>query len=251
MKKYLFMTLTFYTILSLASDFSEFQNFDNVINIGIGTQKDESTNVNGLSSNTATFTTYTLQGQRILNMGIYIDVLANLTDTSNKSPSAINYYGINGKLGYSFQVANDHLLIIPYLYSGLNNNGLFSYNLGQGTVNTNSNASNLYYFTVGFGERFEYRINKYILLYADQNFLYNIDQSPALSGTTQPQNYNSFISSVGAKFNLVDLFQLGVMGFYTNYQSQSSNVPISGSSALAISQPQSSAGGMVTIGLTY
>ena len=251
MQKYLF-TFLFVSFSALATDYSGFQNFDDVISLGFGMQRDASTGVDGLSNNSSNFNTYSIQAQRLLNNGIYIDTSASISSSPNAdiNSAIISYYGLNSKLGYAFQVANDNLLLTPYLYAGINNNGLMSYNNQVGAVKTNSSFSGLFFYSLGFGERIEYKINDSILVYVDQNFLYNLDQSQTIPGT-EPQNFNSFITSYGAKFNFVKYLQVGIMGFYTNYQAQASNVPIGGSTSLVISQPQSSCGTMLTLGLTY
>lgn len=100
------------------------------------------------------------------------------------------------------------------------------------------------FLTGGAGVRLEFRINNAILLYADQDAVYNADQGTygALGGA---QNNYQETSTLGAKFNIVDNFQLGVKGFYNNYQYQTSGVS---NNAL---QAENGYGGLVTLGMTY
>ncbi len=233
-----------------AADYSQFQAFDNQVSIGYGMQSSTSTAVGGGNNVTSNNNNVYLNGERLLNNGVWVNVVANMAFGSGETTnSAIqNNYGLNGKVGYAFPIANQHLLLTPYALAGLNNNGLVQYNMASGqTASSSANTSNQYFYTGGVGGRIEYRINNAILVYGDQAVAYNWDQSAPTAGI-QPQNNVLFTSTAGAKFNIVKDFQLGVAGFYQNYQPQASG---QGTGGIQISQPQDGLGGLVTVGLTY
>ncbi len=253
MNKYIFSILAMSSLSTFAADLSDFQAFDNEINVGFGLQQDQSTQPDRSGSSTiGNNQVYSLEGERILNNGIYIDVLANMaftsTPTNNQVNPVISNYGVNGKVGYVFEVANTHLLLTPYGLLGLNNNGLQRLNTATQAVTYNPSLNVGYFYTYGLGGRIEYRINDTILVYADQNYMMSLDQTQYGSSSNAMQNYNSAMSTLGAKFNLVDLFQLGVRAMYTTYMPQTSN---SGGTGITLAQPESSMSAMVTLGLTF
>lgn len=240
------------SVFAAAADYSQFQAFDNQVSVGYGMQSSTSTAVGGGNNVTSNNNNVYLNGERLLNNGVWVNVVANMAFGSGETQnSAIqNNYGVNGKVGYAFPIANQHLLLTPYALAGLNNNGLVQYNLASPSgqpVTSSANTSNQYFYTGGLGGRIEYRINNAILVYGDQSVAYNWDQSGPQNGI-EPQNNILFTSTAGAKFNIVKDFQLGVAGFYQNYQPQASG---SGLNGIQVSQPQDGLGGLVTVGLTY
>ncbi|MCX8513950.1 MAG: hypothetical protein RL017_932 [Pseudomonadota bacterium] len=255
MRTLLLSLLVVSSSVSFAADYSQFQAFDNQISIGYGMKEDQVTNFNGGTNNISDSSMVNLEGERLLNNGIWIDLNANMTFNQGEANIAnnpvINKYGFNGKVGYAFQVVDSHLLLTPYAIAGINNNGVAainSYNDGEQILSKSSNVvANQYYASGGAGGRIEYRINDSILVYADQDLVYNWDQVGYINGV-QPQNLYSYTSTIGAKFNLVKDFQLGVKGFYTNYQPDASTSDGAGN---ALSQAQSSMGALVSVGLTY
>ncbi len=150
-------------------------------------------------------------------------------------------YGLLGKFGYGFSVANQHFQVIPYAALGLNNIS----NSIQYTPSTATNSNDFAYLG-GIGARLEYRINRTIMIFGDQLFAYNWDQSGPQDGV-QPQNIIQLTSVLGAKFNLAEHFQLGVQVTGSNFQPQASNYTSTG----FMLQPQWSVGGLVSLGLTY
>jgi len=253
-----------------AVDYSQFQAFDNQVSIGYGMQNNTATGIGGGSNVTSSNNSVYLNAERLLNSGIWIDLSGNMAfgsgqNNSNGNISQSNYvngnasavpsnYGFNGKVGYAFPMANQHLMLTPYVTGGLNNNGMVVYNAfgnpNNGTpqqTGSSFNTSNQFYYTGGVGARLEYRINNGILVYGDQSAAYNWDQSGPQAGIS-PQDMTTYTSTVGAKFNIVKDFQLGVAGFYENYQPQTSSGNPTGT---AVSQAQSSIGGLVTVGMTY
>jgi len=230
-----------------------FQEFDNQASIGFGMNQAVSSFGTGRRApgNIITQTNVlNLEAERLLNNGIWIDVNANMAFGAGPAGSSPymnpSDYGLNGKVGYAFTMAgNQHLQITPYGLAGLNNNA----SNGLLSVDSNPQIANAFYYTLGAGGRVEYRINRAILLYADQLVAYNWDQSGPSFGI-MPQNNMLYTSTIGAKFNIVKNFQLGVKGYYNNYQPQASNgVPaIAGGT---FSQPQNAFGGLVSVGLTY
>ncbi|MCX8513949.1 MAG: hypothetical protein ORN24_00090 [Burkholderiales bacterium] len=243
--KLLLLTLAISSSVSFAEDYSQFQAFDNQISIGYGMKEDQVTNNNNTVNNLSDSSMVNFEGERLLNNGIWIDLNANMTFNQGEANIAnnpvISNYGFNGKVGYAFQVVNTHLLVTPYFIGGVNNNGL---NIPTNNVPVNLTA-NEFFATAGGGGRIEYRINNSILVYADQNAAYNKNRT-SNNEIGSDDDFYSYTSTIGAKFNLVKDFQLGVKAFYTNYQPDA-GVKQTGNYL----QAQSSSGALVSLGLTY
>ena len=276
MRKILVSLLSVSSASAFAVNNGAFQQFDNEYNVGYGAS--QMTLQNGAGNQTLQQNQFiTLEVERLFDMGIWMDVNANLvlsqnslgnqaTGTGNGQSGIAgqpgmpasqdpNFGGVNAKVGYAFPVLSQHLQVTPYALVGRNTNLAMSSIVANGYNNVTSD----YYYTGGVGGRLEYRINQYILVYGDQLISYNWDQSAPTAGI-QPQNVMNYVSTVGAKFNVVKNLQLGVNGFYNNYQQMSaapSPTPsINGGSTsngqlTTIYQPQASMGGLVTVGLTY
>jgi hypothetical protein len=248
--KLLLTVLAISTTLSFAEDYSQFQAFDDQISIGYGMKSDQ-TDINGKnnSDKTSNSNMVNLEGERLLNNGIWIDLNANMTfdqgEANVYNNPVISNYGFNGKVGYAFQVVNSHLLLTPYAIVGLNN-----YGLSASSIDTPPGLiANQFFASGGAGGRIEYRINNSILVYADQNAVYNRNRTSYSQISNQVEFY-SYTSTIGAKFNLVKDFQLGVRGFYTNYQS---NAIFSNSTTQTENylQAKSSTGALISVGLTF
>lgn len=263
MKKLLVSLLAVSGSSAFAWDYSQFQAFDNQVSIGYGMQTQSTTALGGGNNNVSSSNIIQLEGERLLNNGIWINLDAQMvfgqgtTTTGNGAGSfpqtqqpVQNNYGFNGKVGYAFPLAGEHLLVTPYATAGLNNNGIVG-DYGNGATTRNpstTTTANQFYYTGGIGARIEYRINHVVELYADQSAAYNWDQTGYVGGI-QPQNMYAYTSTLGAKFNVVKDFQIGVKGFYQNYQMDSSSGNPTGAGAYP--QPQTGVGGLVTVGLTY
>lgn len=264
MKKLLVSLLAFSGSSAFASDYSQFQDFDNQISIGYGMQSQNTTAYGGGSNNYSTSNLVQLEGERLLNNGVWVNLDAQMVFGQGSTTAGTGYdgafpqqqqpvqsnYGFNGKVGYAFPLAGQYLLLTPYGAAGLNNNAIAGQQNGAniGDKGALGTTANQLYYTAGAGARLEYRINKAIEVYADQLVAYNWDQTSYASGI-QPQNLYAFTSTIGAKFNLVKDFQLGVRGFYQNDQMDASSGNPAGTGAYP--QPQTSIGGLVTLGLTY
>lgn len=249
-----------------------FQEFQNEYNIGYGYS--QGSLING-AHNTASYNTQSinLELEHLFAMGIWFDVNFNmLTNNSQPNLGQLNggngsYNGnpayqngaafnqnpfvftFNGKVGYAFNLNKDTLQLTPYLMLGRNANWATSTVLANGGENLTQD----YFYTGGLGARLSYRINNYILLYADQLALYNWDNSGAVKTIQTSANYYGksyaatnfgFTSMIGAKFNVYNNLQLGTNLFWNNFQPQSN---ISG----LIYTPTNTFGGEVSIGLTY
>ena len=275
MRKMLITLLTISSVPVFAVNNGAFQEFDNEYNMGSGI-----TNVtlyNGGNQQSLLQSQFiNLNVERLFDLGIWFDVNANLVlsqyslgsqaQGTGMSTSGVPGYpgmpasqdpnlgGVNTKLGYAFPVIPEHLQVTPYGLVGRNTN------LAMSTIVSNgfNNVTSDYYYTGGLGARVEYRIDKNVLVYADQLAAYNWDQSGPTGGIP-PQNNMALTSSIGAKFNPYKSLQFGVQGFYTNFQAQaaapnatpSNNGGPSSTGLYTIYQPQSSLGGQVSIGLTY
>jgi len=245
---------------------SAFQEFDNQYNAGYSLTQYTLSNGAGnqmLQQNQA----MNLEVERLFDAGVWLNVNANLVTATNSLGNQANgtgmgnnqmpltqvpnLGGVNAKVGYAFPLITNHLQLTPYALAGRNTNATMSTVIANGY----SNISNDYFYTGGIGARLEYRINKYIYLYADQAVAYNWDQS-APQGGLMPQNMMAYTSTLGAKFNVVKNLQLGVNGFYNNFQYMAaapyqSGTIMGGNNNVSAYQPQYNIGGMVTVGLTY
>ena len=264
MRKLLVSLLALSGSSAFAWDYTQFQAFDNQVSVGYGLQEQSTTAYGGGNNNISSSNLVQLEGERLLNNGIWINIDAQMVFGQGPTSVGQGYdsafpqvqqpvqsnYGVNGKVGYAFPFANEHLLVTPYGTAGLNNNGVAGQQTAAtvaGDQNSITTTANQLYYTAGGGARIEYRINKAIELYADQSVTYNWDQSTYSTGI-EAQDLYAFTSTLGAKFNVVKDFQIGVKGFYVNDQMiGSSGDPGYG----AAPQPQNSIGGLVTLGLTY
>ncbi len=276
MRKMLITLLTISTGSVFAVNNGAFQEFDNQYNAGLGVNN--ITLYNGGNQQSLLQSQYMSLGvERLFDLGLWFDINANLVLSQNNlgtqaqgtgmAPSDVDNYpgmpasqdedlgGVNAKIGYAFPILPERLQVTPYGLVGRNTN------LSMSTIVSNNfnNVTNNFYYTGGVGARIEYRINKNILVYGDQLAAYNWDQSAPIGGIP-PQNNMVWTSTVGAKFNPYKSLQLGLQGFYTNYQAQASPPSATptnngGSSATGglytIYQPQSSIGAQISIGLTY
>ena len=276
MCKILITLLTISTGVAFAVKNSAFQAFDNQYNTGLGVNN--ITLYNGGNQQSLSQSQYmSLDVERLFGLGIWFDINANLVLSQNnlgtKAPGTgmassdkkdypgmpasqdPNLGGVNAKIGYAFPIIPERLQVTPYGLVGRNTN------LSMSTIVSNNfnNVTNDFYYTGGLGARIEYRINKNILLYADQLAVYNWDQSAPIGGIP-PQNNMVWTSTVGAKFNPYKSLQFGLQGFYTNYQAEASTPsatptnnggPTDIGGLYAIYQPQSSIGAQISIGLTY
>ena len=257
MRKILISLLAVSSTASFAvANNSEFQEFLNEANIGWGMNQTVSSYGTGKGAPgnlIGTGNQLNLEAERLFNSGVWVDAVANMQFAAG--PTAIPYnapsYGLNGKVGYAFPVANQHLLLTPYAQVGMNNNA--STMINEVLLNSTPGVTaNNFVWTAGVGGRIEYRINRWIDIYGDQNAVYNWDQTGTILGV-MPQNFGSFTSTLGARFNLAPNFQLGVKGYYTNYQNYAGNVvnfpaPIGG---VPFAQNNSTIGGLISLGLTY
>ncbi len=233
--------------------YSSFQKFDRQLNLGIGITSGKLTNGNSGAVNSSQF--INLEIERLFDIGVWFDLNASLMtyysqgqDPAFTSATVVNgtqpsFGGINLKLGYAFPLISERLLITPYAQFGRATN-LSSYTMYANTPVTNITQD--YFLSSGIGARLEYRLSPVIELYFDQNALYNASQAPTAAGLPTNDNY-SYTSLVGAKFNLYQSLQLGIQGFYNNYYYPNSLKTTSG----AVLVPQSTTGGLISIGFVY
>jgi len=270
MRKILLATLasTSVAAFAAATNYAPFQEFDDQYNAGYSFSQYQLTNGGGqqaLQQNQA----LNSEVERLFDVGVWMDVNANIVVSSNSLGNASmgtgmggaqpanqvpNLGGVNGKVGYSFAVVPSTLLLTPYVLLGYNTNIAMS----TLTANNFANVTNDRYYTGGVGGRLEYRITKWVDIYADQSVVYNWDQSGPLGGF-MPQNNMIYTTTLGAKFKPYRNLILGVNGFYNNYQYMAA-APGSGAtnggnspsgSTYSVYQPQNNFGGMLTVGLTY
>lgn len=232
--------------------YQAFQEYDNEYNAGFGVTSGNLTNGSTGGVNNTQYVN--LEIEHLFNMGVWFDVNANLLTyysqaidpatpaVAQTTGSQPNFGGLNINVGYAFPLVKDTLMLTPYGTVGRNTN-ISSYILANQP--TNINLTNDYFWSVGAGARLEYRINSTFDFYLDQNAVYNASQAPT-NGLAPNDNYQ-YTTTLGAKFNLYRNFQLGAKAFYTgNYFTQSLTT---GSGTALV--PQSSVGGLVSVGLTY
>lgn len=235
------------------NEYAAFQQFDNEYNVGYATTSGNLTNGNTGGVNNSQF--INLEVEHLFNVGVWFDVNASLltyysqavdpavSSLGSTTGSQPNFGGLNASVGYAFAVVPDHLLLIPYGLVGRNTN-LSSYTLNN--AGTTTNLTQDYFWTFGVGARVDYRINDVFDIYLDQNAVYNASQAPVTQGLAPNDNY-LYTTTLGAKFNVWRSLQLGAKGFYQNsYYTQS----LVGAGA-SVWVPQSTVGGLVSIGLTY
>jgi hypothetical protein len=252
MRKLLISLLAVSGASAFAMSNNLFQEFDDQVSIGYGMNQANSTGfAPGAGNLIGQTNVINLEAERLLNNGVWIDINANMAfgaGPAGASPYANpSDYGVNGKVGYAFTMANQHLQITPYGMVGLNNNAS-----SMVAINgvANPQGANLFAYTAGGGARIEYRANRWFLLFADQSLGYNWDQSGPLGGV-MPQNNLFYTSTLGMKFNVVKNFQIGLRGYYTGYSPQASNAVPGTGGFITVPQAQNAFGGLVSVGLTY
>jgi hypothetical protein len=161
----------------------------------------------------------------------------------------MNSYTLKG--GYSF-LLSDKMQLLPYIMFGRNANWSASTIVANGYNNIGVD----YFYTGGVGFRFGYLVNRAIMLYVNQLYSYNWDNSGAIKSIqTLPQeqggygksyaatNYQ-FTTTLGFRYNINDLLQIGLSAYYNNYQHQSN---ISG----IVYIPQHTFGETLSLGFIY
>lgn len=256
------LTLAFMTT-TWANNNTTFQKFENQYNLGYGFT--QGTLINGAHQTSSFNTQYiNMEVERLFNNNIWLDFNSYIvTNYSQPNLGRLNggngsgemygqnpfLFGINGRVGYGFQLINNTLQLIPY--AGLGRNA----NLATSTIIANGNApiTNDFFYTGILGARLMYRINNAIMLYVDEAYNYNWDNSGAIKSIqTDSNNYGksyaatnyTFTSTIGAKFNVTNDFQIGVNGFWNNFQPQSNIAGV-------MYTPTNTFGEMITLGLTY
>ncbi len=251
------------TSFAIAIDNAPFQQFENQYNLGYGFS--QGTLIDGVQNTSWFNTQYTnLELERLFNVGVWLNANFDFV-TQYTQPNLGRLNGGDGsgvplgqypfmwdvtfKTGYAFSVVDNYLQLIPYAMLGRRTNWATS------TANANgwANLTTDYFYTGGLGGRIYYRINDAVILYGDELYSYNWDNSGAIKSIqTSPSLYGKsyaatnymFVSTIGAKFNIVKNLQLGANLFWNNFQPQSN---ISG----LMYTPTNTFGEEVSIGLTY
>lgn len=278
MKKLCFTVLGVFASFTYAAttDNSNFQQFENQYNLGY--ELSQMTLINGVQQVApVNQQAINLEVEHLFSMGIWLDANLNMVTSYSQpvlGPSYLNggsggqgtgqpgdqayafgqnpfMYSATMKGGYAFSFADNKLQVTPYVMFGRNANWSSSTIVADGYKPSGTN----YFLTGGLGTRVAYLLSDSFMLYADELVSYNWDNSGAIKDiqTQQPPvgygksyaatNYQ-FTTTVGAKYNVTQDFQVGLSGFWNNYQHQSN---ISGVAYI----PQNTFGEMVTIGLTY
>ncbi|MCE2706611.1 MAG: hypothetical protein LW807_05985 [Proteobacteria bacterium] len=278
MKKILVIALVLTSISAFAAnyynesytDYKDFQKFDNQISIGASSSQMTLAN-GGANQSLQVSQNMAFDAERLFNNGIWANlnayIMTNTNSLGNQSTGTGMGYGMpatqdpfvggfNAKVGYAYpplNFADQAILLTPYILLGRNTNLAMSTILANGQVN----VSNDFFYTGGLGLKAQYMINQYIDVYLDQSWAYNWDQSGPLYGI-QPQNSQTFTTTLGAKFNVYQQLQLGTGLFYNNYQyaaTAPATTTLTGGNVngttVSVYQPQYSFGGMVSIGMTF
>lgn len=202
-----------------------FQRFDNSFLVGLGMYSLNLMNGNSqvVSQNNQYFS---MEFEHLFDMRLYLNVNAYIvtnqsvpnTSGTGMGPNQMpltqnpNVGGVNVKLGYAFEVITDYLQLIPYGLLGRNTN------LAMSTVISNQQRNiinNDYFITFGVGGRIEYKINNVVMLYFDQNALYNMDQSGPIGMV--PQNAYNYSTALGAQFAIIRNFQIDAGIIYNKF----------------------------------
>lgn len=243
------------------NEYTAYQQFDRQYSLGYGINSGQLSASGNSGNYDASFINFNLE--RLFDMGLWMDVNAYLNVSYQQNPSVDQavqltgnltgsdpqFGGLNAKVGYAFNLDNEHLLLTPYGEFGRNTN-YSSYTM-QGT--STSNLVNNYYWTFGGGARLEYRLDEIFDFYLDQNILYNSSQAEMTQGLAQA-NFWNYRTTLGAKFNVWRKLQLGAQTFYNNYNYTSPLISANPSSSSPTKEalvPTNSVGGMVSVGLTY
>jgi hypothetical protein len=247
-----------------ASTNSLFEQFEDEFNIGYGLS--QGTLINGAHNTALINTDYvSLEIERLFGNGVWLD--ANLSQvTSYNQPNLGRLNGGNGSMvafgqnpfmysltfkgGYSFEVVANHLQLIPYAMLGRNTNWATSTIIANGYAPL---VTRDYFYTGGLGGRLAYRIDSSVMLYLDQIYLYNWDNSGAIKYIqTAPYNYGKsyaatnygFTTTLGAKYNVWKDLQLGLNLYWNNFQPQSNIAGV-------MYTPTNTYGVLGSVGFTY
>jgi len=253
---------------SLFAATSDFQSFQNQYNIGY--QFTQMTLING-EQRTAPVNqqAINLEVEHLFDVGIWANANLNMVtyysqpylgngnlnggegDCSGSQACALGQnpfmYSFILKGGYAFSLLNDTLQLTPYVMAGRNANWAASTVVANGY----QPITNDFFLTGGLGFRAAYRFDKTVMVYADQLYSYNWDQSGAIKDIQVPTygksyaatNYQ-FTTTLGVRYNVTPDLQLGLSGFWNNYQHQSNIAGV-------VYIPQNTFGQMLSIGLTY
>jgi hypothetical protein len=247
------------------SDYAAFQQFQNEYNLNYTYSQASLENGGHFNDALATTQYLGLEVERLFNNGIWGDVNAQMAIISGTNQGQgygsgqnnpgqtgnallnqnFDLGGLNAKVGYAFDLIHNHLLLTPYGLIGRNTN------LAQSVVRSNfdANITKDAFLTGGVGARLAYRINRSIMVYADQDATYNWDQSGP-EGGIMPQNVVSYDSEIGAKFRVAKKMLLGVAADYTNYNYMATP-PLDGHMGVSVYRPINVWSGTASVGLTY
>lgn len=240
-----------------------FRRFENQYNLGYGLS--QNTLINGSHNKVIARTDYiNLEIERLWDSKVWLDVNFNQVTAYNQpnlgrlnggngsgSPFGQNPFMLSftGKLGYGFNLIDQRLQLTPYVMLGRNAN------FATSTIIANGQAplTHDYFYTGGLGGRLSYLATSSIMLYLDQIYLYNWDNSGAIKYIqTAPYNYGKsyaatnygFTTTLGGRFNMWKNLQLGLNFYWNNFQPQSNIAGV-------MYTPTDTFGVMGSIGLTY
>ena len=279
MKKIILSALVLSATAVFADNNSGFAQFENEYNLGY--QFTQMNLING-AQQTAPVNqqAINMEIEHLFDMGVWLDANVNMVTAYSQPTLGPGYmnggsggqgdgqvnnqayalgqnpfmYSATIKGGYAFSLLNDKLQLTPYAMFGRNANWAASTVVANGYQPSGDD----YFLTGGFGTRIAYRLNEQFMLYADELYSYNWDNSGAIKEiqtnqpTQNPPGYGKsyaatnfqFTTTIGAKYNITKDFQVGVSGFWNNYQPQSNMSGI-------VYLPQNTYGEMITVGLTY
>ncbi len=156
-------------------------------------------------------------------------------------------YSLTAKGGYAFNLMNNDIQITPYVMFGRNANFATSTIVADDFHNLTTD----FFLTGGLGFRFGYKVKNDLMIYLDELYSYNWDNSGAIK-TVQTSVYGKsyaatnyqFTSTLGVKYNINSAIQLSIDSFWNNYQHQSNIAGV-------VYTPQNTFGEMISLGLTY
>jgi len=270
-KKFLWSCLgvCFISQYANASNYSEFQNFNNQVSFGVNYQNGNlNTSQNGAAdqySNTA----LNLEVEKLFDIGLWANVNVGVTQTYTQTSNPANSSGsltlgaypylqtMNGKLGYNFPLLSN-LAITPYALLGKNANLTNFTSVYPALTGQNMNITNNYFYTYGGGVRLEYiPIPKLLSVFLDQSYAFNNDQTKYQVQGVRDSAINAsnsqWTTTLGVKVTPWRKLFLGGNLYYTNYTGYDTGSveAISSLSSLEMGVPTTSFGFQLSAGFTF
>ncbi|MCC2625558.1 MAG: hypothetical protein K0R14_1431 [Burkholderiales bacterium] len=228
-----------------------FQNLDNQISIGYGYTTMNAYNPNFSSTNyTTNASSINVHLEQLFDSNVWLAVDGGFLFSANQSGNSDFSFGgstrsfgipgsLTGKAGYSFNWSELGLQVIPYLTSG----AILNYN---GSSFTYDGFADSYYILYGGGARIEYAITPDLSVFFDQMVGYLDSQGTPVVN----QSAMNYISTLGIRYNVTDVFQIGLRGTL-NQLDTVNNIGADTASLIYRNTNQTSYGGIISFAYLY